>query len=1024
MACCTGQTNCNKIVTIGYLRNFTNGLIQDASGAVQEVNLNSLPSTARTDSYCPTYAQLTGGSLIPNFNDGGNNKWSKNVDGITVNGSYDSTQCVKQEDLRVTYTRFESLTTTATPSTNISECGGNSTMAYTYTLRKYVKAMNGDCEAITTSTTSIDTSDSGDAAVEYKSNQDWAIVTKPTVTLLKNGTHDAAARNAIITSTITFRDTQHSATATIGQKALTGDYKFLMHKSEIFTYDSVSVSPIHFNCDGGTWTATGYYTNHDWDVYRWEDSCGTAYDNDTVNRNDTYPTFSELVNSGSVSKIDCATLPSKYEHTEIINYHGKTASWTQECESCSGDCPCGETCRTETIHSGGTIPCTGGSVEILYDFLEKKVICNPSTGQRTETIISSGQNQHYATVYANECNKTNKPITLEYGVVQEAGPCCPTSITYTFADVKVSCSAHSQTTSGISWTSEKVEADGSITTSGGTYNKVILAIECNPSTSSRQIQERLTGSTLDAAQPLIVQEAGPCCCSCDSFTIGSNELVWEYNETSSKSNSFSAGTCILTSSVSATSSNSWFTPTVSGSNILVSPSGQNTTVTAKTATITVKYKNGSETCSGKTFTVTQKPYGCSCSDLKVEMTPETWNWNDTSSKNATYTLKQDCITIQSITSSNNWFNVDSSTSGVIAITPSGKNETTDNKTANITINYTSSGNTCSSAFTVTQKANACSCDDLTLRTTPSEWAWNETSAKTATYTIVSECVSSSITVSLSGSGSSLFTATNSLVGTNGTVTVTPKNKNTSVNAVSATVIVNYRLVNGNTCSATFDVRQGGNTCECSSLTIDTKPSAWNWNESNMKTATYTINQECVTSSISVSSNNAWFTAFNSSLVGTNGTVTVTPSGTNTSDDAKTATITINYTLVNGNTCSATFDVTQKANVCSCDDLSFTSEPSEWAWNETSAKTATYVINSDCMAISGVNTSNQWFSVSLTTGATSGTITVTPSGSTIDGETATITLTGRLNNGSVCSKYFIVKQNAAPECDCSNITFIV
>jgi hypothetical protein len=639
-----------------------------------------------------------------------------------------------------------------------------------------------------------------------------------------------------------------------------------------------------------------------------------------VNRNDTYPTFSELVNSGSVSKIDCATLPSKYEHTEIINYHGKTASWTQECESCSGDCQCGETCRTETIHSGGTIPCTGGSVEILYDFLEKKVICNPSTGQRTETIISSGQNQHYATVYANECNKTNKPITLEYGVVQEAGPCCPTSITYTFADVTVSCSAHSQTTSSISWTSEKVEADGSITTSGGTYNKVIPAIECNPSTSSRQIQERLTGSTLDAAQPLIVQEAGPCCCSCDSFTIGSNELVWEYNETSSKSNSFSAGTCILTSSVSATSSNSWFTPTVSGSNILVSPSGQNTTVTAKTATITVKYKNGSETCSGKTFTVTQKPYGCSCNDLKVEITPEAWNWNDTSSKNATYAFKQECITIQSITSSSNWFNVDSSTSGVITITPSGRNQTIDNKTASITINYTSNGNTCSTGFTVTQKPYI---------------------------------------------------------------------------------------------------------CLCNSLIIDTKPSAWNWNESNMKTATYTINLECV-DDISVRSSNPWFTAINSSVVGTNGTIVVEPSGANTSDVAETATITVDYRLVNGNTCSATFDVTQKANVCSCDDLSITSEPSEWAWDETNAKTATYAINSDCMAISSVNTSNQWFHVSVTSGATGGTITVTPNGvNTSDvAETATITLAGRLDNGRICPKYFIVKQNAAPKCDCSNITFIV
>ena len=42
MACCTGQTECNHIITIGYLKDFTNGLIQNGSGVAQSVNLNAL----------------------------------------------------------------------------------------------------------------------------------------------------------------------------------------------------------------------------------------------------------------------------------------------------------------------------------------------------------------------------------------------------------------------------------------------------------------------------------------------------------------------------------------------------------------------------------------------------------------------------------------------------------------------------------------------------------------------------------------------------------------------------------------------------------------------------------------------------------------------------------------------------------------------------------------------------------------------------------------------------------------------
>ena len=815
MACCTGQTNCNHIITIGYLKTFTSGLVQDGSGAAQDVDLSSLPQSARTDSYCPTYAQLTSGSLIPIYSDGGSHNWSRNVDGISINGNYDQSQCVKQEDLSVVYTRFELLSVTATPNTEISECGGNSVMSYTYTLRKYVKSMDGTCEVATTSTTENDTSDSGDAAIIYTSNETWATVVKPVVTLAKNGTHDSQARTATISGTIAFRGTQHQATATIGQKALSGDYKFWYHESELYSYDSVTVAPTHFSCDGGSWEATGYYTTHDWDIYRWEDSCGVVYDDDTRNLNDTYESHSEFASSGTAPFIDCGAIASSYTHTETIEYHGKTTSWTQECEKC-GDCLCGETCRSETIHSGGTIPCTGGSVEIKYDYDVVQVTCNPSTGQRTETVIASGRNETYTTVYADGCNKTSSPITLPYGVVQEAGPCCPTSITYTFDDITVNCSAHSQTTSGLSWTSEKVEADGSITTDSGTYNKEIPSIECNPSNTSRLVQTRVTASTLDGARPLIMQEAGPCCCSCDSFGLTYSELSWDYNETNAKPNPFTAGTCIAASSVSAISSDNWFTVSVNSNNVMVTPSGQNATTSPKTATITVTYKNGDETCNGKTFTVIQNPYGCTCGDLVVASTPSDWAWNDTNAKTATYTLNTECITVQNVTSSDNWFSVSNSVvggNGTITITPSGNNETSSAKIATITISYTSSGSSCSSAFTVTQKINGCDCTDLAVNNGTAPDTGYTTAGQVGTYVANEPCVTG-LSASVAASASSWVT---SLSLSNGIVYAVVALNDTGASR-EAVITVTAQMMNGMTCTKDLKVTQPSiPSCNCDDI---------------------------------------------------------------------------------------------------------------------------------------------------------------------------------------------------------------
>ena len=113
--CCTGQTECNHIVTIGYLKSFIGNNIKTTGGTTVNVD------TSKLDSYVPTYSELTNGSMLPLFVDGGSGKWHDNVDGIIINGSYVSDQNVKQEDLELVYTRFKNLLISAS-KTSFSEC--------------------------------------------------------------------------------------------------------------------------------------------------------------------------------------------------------------------------------------------------------------------------------------------------------------------------------------------------------------------------------------------------------------------------------------------------------------------------------------------------------------------------------------------------------------------------------------------------------------------------------------------------------------------------------------------------------------------------------------------------------------------------------------------------------------------------------------------------------------------------------------------------------------------------------------
>ena len=144
MACCTEyQTECLKVVNIGYLKKFIGKYIQKSDGNPYVI------STTKDDSYCPTYTELTNGSLVPYWSEETNP--INDTDGVVVNrvasgtgANYGGTQLVNQSDLSVRYTRVSGLTISAAKTSGFDGCkSGETSISYTIGYTRYTTSMNG-----------------------------------------------------------------------------------------------------------------------------------------------------------------------------------------------------------------------------------------------------------------------------------------------------------------------------------------------------------------------------------------------------------------------------------------------------------------------------------------------------------------------------------------------------------------------------------------------------------------------------------------------------------------------------------------------------------------------------------------------------------------------------------------------------------------------------------------------------------------------------------------------------------------
>jgi len=316
---------CNRIITLGYIKEYINGTPLASSFSGQGMS----------DSYCPTYKELTDGKYLP-VRRSDSTPCSYDVDGLIINNSetYSPTKLVKRGDFSIGYTEFESFTISAN-KTNVSECGEDVTFSRTVSFKRWTKTCGSDCELTSATFSSASVTDSS-VSIDYKVEPSGAgSFTSNVLSISKNGSVSADSRTIDTYAEIVFRgSTITSNHITITQNALSGDYNAFV-SSSITSYDTFSITGTKtFDCNGGTTTSAGTYTITS--IYKWVDSCNTDYPSVTASTT-TSKTESGTITVGTRSPYDGTCTPASGT-TVTVNWHGKTDTYTQTCPCI--DCNC------------------------------------------------------------------------------------------------------------------------------------------------------------------------------------------------------------------------------------------------------------------------------------------------------------------------------------------------------------------------------------------------------------------------------------------------------------------------------------------------------------------------------------------------------------------------------------------------------------------------------------------------------------------------------------------------------------
>lgn len=421
------QNECYRVVTIGYLKNF----IKDGNESlIKDSNGNSVNILREDDTYCPTYSELTGGTIVQTWKQGSTSPRSDR-DGIavsssaTLGGSYADNQLVNQKDVTLKYTRFGTLSISANKTSGLSQCGESVALTTTYNYTRYTKAMS-NCPASTPIT--YDTSSSSvngpcsdltwHTSFNGLSNSGSSVSNCNTYTIGKNGAKQAAARCDYVSATTTFRtSSKASSKLKMCQNALTGSYSEEVSGSSRKVYTELACTPSpssrkvygvfdSTNCtstvnSGVTIAGMAYYDEYK--TFAWKENvCGTVYWDDTEERK---VTSRGSESAGSTSHTfnftnECCEGGKTVTKKLTLSYQGMSCNrtFTAITEDCSSEDCCGEPPCCKII-GASSIGCSG---QVQY----KVVDCGePET---CSYIVVDGAKNYNKTSWNDSCRITSE----------------------------------------------------------------------------------------------------------------------------------------------------------------------------------------------------------------------------------------------------------------------------------------------------------------------------------------------------------------------------------------------------------------------------------------------------------------------------------------------------------------------------------------------------------------------------------------------------------------------------------------
>lgn len=378
MACSDYKTECLRVVNIAYLKEFIGNNVQNSSdGTTKYVDSSE-------DRYCPTYGELTGGTYIQTWSQGTSPRGDR--DGIVVSqtwagdGSrYADNQLVDQRDLSLRYTRFNELSIERTsPNDIMSACSGTTGLRYTYNYKRYIKSMNANNCAISTSNSTVNDACSAltyTTTFQGLSNSGSSVTNCTTYKVYKNGDFSSENRDDTVYATARFRGTPYTSNSVIIKQAgLSGSYSKEISTREVTTKVTASAaSQTSFDCNGGEYSARG--TRHYKIVAKraYVDVCGKEY-SQTKEFDKVTGLTQNLESGGTFGYYNCCE--GGHSETKKITFvrdglSSQTITFTQSCTDCSSDPGCVPTPACSgvayTIYPDKQISCSGGDVTFSFE---------------------------------------------------------------------------------------------------------------------------------------------------------------------------------------------------------------------------------------------------------------------------------------------------------------------------------------------------------------------------------------------------------------------------------------------------------------------------------------------------------------------------------------------------------------------------------------------------------------------------------------------------------------------------------